>query len=204
MHRGAPSMLTSKELQSIGAGSLFRSRDLKALGYDFRALQRWLGHGSVEQVARGLYRLTDVGPSEHYSLAAVAARVPSGIFCLLSALSFHGLGTQLPVDVWLAIPHKARPPRLPEFPLRIVRFSGPSLRYGVMNIELEGVPARITSPARTVVDCFRFRRLVGTDVAREALQAALAERKATPAEIWRAAEMCRAASLLRPVLGVLD
>ena len=170
------------------------------LGVDSRGLRRLVDDGSVERVARGLYRLADAEPTEHYSLAAVCTRVPGAIVCLLSALSVHGLGTQLPREVWVAIPHKARTPRLPELPVKVVRFSGASLRYGVGIAAFEGVPARITSPARTVVDCFRFRRLVGKDVALEALGDALRQRKASADEIWRAAEVCRAKSLVGPVL----
>jgi len=159
--------------------------------------------GAVEHVARGLYRLAEAEPTEHYTVAAVCARVPGAIVCLLSALSVHGLGTQLPREVWIAIPHKARAPRLSELPVKVIRFSGAMLRYGVEKISFEGVPSRITSPARTVVDCFRFRRLVGKDVAFEALREALRERKASPDEISRAAEVCRARSLVEPVLEAL-
>jgi predicted transcriptional regulator of viral defense system len=203
MHSIEENGLTQSQLRAVGAGNFFRARDLEALGGGFRDLQRYLEEGSVVQVARGLYWLADADPSPFYSLAAVAARVPHGILCLLSALTVHAIGTQLPADVWIGIAHKARAPRLPEFPTRIVRFSGPSLRYGVTKIEIEGAPALITSPARTVVDCFRFRRLVGLDVAQEALREALRERKATVAEIWRAAEVCRARSLVGPMLEAL-
>jgi predicted transcriptional regulator of viral defense system len=113
------------------------------------------------------------------------ARVPNSIVCLLSALRVHGIGTQSPADVWLAIPHKARVPSLRELRLRIVRFSGPAWNFGVQVTEFEGVPARITSPARTVIDCFRFERLVGPEVALEALQDAMRQRKVTVAELTR-------------------
>lgn len=199
--RSAPS---EAQLRSVGAGTFFRPRDLEPLGDKFRDLQRWLEAGEVEQVARGLYRLTAAAPTEHFTLAAVCARVPQAIVCLLSALRVHGLGTQIPREVWIAIPHKARSPRLPELPVRIVRFSGAALRYGVDEIRLEGVPARITSAARTIVDCFRFRRYVGRDVAVETLREALRDHKATADEIWRAAEVCRARSLVEPVLEVLS
>lgn len=198
-----PPQLTEEQLQEAGAGNFFRPRDLEALGLTYADLQQLVERGVVERVARGLYRLTWTEPTEHHTLAAVCARVPHAIVCLLSALSVHELGTQLPWQVWIAIPHKARAPRLPGFPLRIVRFSGPSLRYGVEEVRLEGVGARITNPARTVVDCFRFRRLVGRDVAYEALRTALRERKATPDEVWRAAEVCRARYLLGPALEAL-
>ena len=121
---------------------------------------------------------------------------PGAIICLLSALSVHGLGTQLPREVWIAIPHKARTPRLPELPVKVVRFSGASLRYGVESAVFEGVPARITSPARTVVDCFRFRRLVGKDVALEVLGDALRERKGE-----RRRDLARGRGLPREVAG---
>ena len=155
-------------------------------------------------MARGLYRLTDAEPTKHYTLAAVCARVPHATVCLLSALGVHGLATQLPRHVWIAIPHKARSSRLPEMPVKVVRFSGASLRYGVASTAFEGVSTRITSPARTVVDCFRFRRLVGREAAIEALRDALHERKATADEIWRAAEVCRAKSLVGPIMETLS
>ena len=190
-------------MSSVGLATFFRARDAAELGVDSRALRRLLDEGTVERLGRGLYRLAEADPTEHYTLAAVCARVPGAIVCLLSALSVHELGTQLPWQEWIAIPHKARTPRLPELPVRVVRFSGASLRYGIEDTAFEGVPARITSPARTVVDCFRFRRLVGKDVALEALRDALRERRASADEIWRAADVCRAKSLVGPVLDAL-
>lgn len=199
----ARDLLTRSGLREVGADAFLRSRDLEALGLTFRDLSRLVDDGEVERVAKGLYRLRSAEPTPHHTLAAVCARVPQAIVCLLSALRVHEIGTQLPRDVWIAIPHKARAPRVPEFPIRVVRFSGPSLRYAIQEIRIEGVPARVTSPARTVVDCFRFRRLVGRDVAQEALRETLRERKATADEIWRAAEVCRARSLVGPYLEAL-
>ncbi len=156
--------------------------------------------GVLTREARGLYRFADADVTEHYTHAAVCARVPGAIICLLTALYIHELGTQLPRKVWIAVPHKARTPRVPELPIRVVRFSGVYLRYGVRDTTFEGVPARITSPARTIVDCFRFRRMFGVHVALEALHDALDDRKATADQIWRAAEACRAQSLVGPAL----
>ena len=190
-------------LRKLGAKTFFRQRDAAEVGVHSRTLRRLVDDGSVERVARGLYHVADAEPTEHYTLAAVCARVPGSIVCLLSALSVHGLGTQLPWQVWIAIPHKARTPRFSNLPVQVVRFSGAGLRYGVEDTTFEGVPARITSPARTVVDCFRFRRLVGKDVALEALRDALHDRRASVAEILRAAEVCRARSLVVPVLEAL-
>lgn len=152
-------------------------------------LRTLVRRGSVERIGRGLYRLADAEATEHYSLAMACARVPNSIVCLLSALRVHGIGTQAPAAIWLAIPHKARRPRLPELRLRLVRFSGPAWRFGVQATTFEGVPARITTPARTVADCFRFERLVGPEVALEALQDGLRHRKVTIAELARVEEV---------------
>ena len=194
---------TTAALQDAGVGAFFRASDALEVGVHPRTLRRLVAEGAVERLGRGLYRRADAEITEHHTLAAVCARVPGAIICLLSALSVHELGTQLPWQEWIAIPHKARAPRLPGLPVRVVRFSGAALRYGVVNTTFAGVPVRITSPARTVVDCFRFRRLVGKDVAIEALRDALLDRKASVDQIWRAADVCRAKSFVRPVLEAL-
>ena len=197
-------LLTRSGLEGLGAQTFFRTRDATELGIHSRVLRRLVAEGAVERVAHGLYRFTEAEITEHHTEAAVCLRVPSAIVCLLSALNIHNIGTQLPHRVWIAIPHKARTPRLSTLPVRVVRFSGASLNYGVQHTVFEGVPARITSPARTVVDCFRLRRLVGKDVALEALRDTLRERRATVDEVWRAAEVCRAKSLVGPVLEALS
>ena len=159
-----------------------------------------LRRGEAEQIARGLYRVVDAPATEHETIATVAARVPRGIVCLLTALHFHDIGTQLPSKVWIAIDRKARKPRTGQLPIEIVRFSGPMLRYGVETHEFQGVKVRITSPARTVVDCFRYRRKIGLDVALEALQDALRRKLTTVGAIMRAAEACRIRSVITPYL----
>lgn len=199
-----PSVQPASGLQRLGGTTFFRARDAAKVGIRSRALCALMDEGDIERVARGLYRIAEAEPTEHYTHAAVCARVPGAIICLQTALRIHELGTQLPRKVWIAMPHKARAPRVAELPIRVVRFSGASLRYGVVDTTFEGVPARITSPARTVVDCFRFRRLFGIHVALEALRDALDDRKATADQIWRAAEVCRAKSLVGPVLEVLS
>ncbi len=196
--------LTPELLTDAGLGSFFRPRDVAPLGISHYQLQELVRLGHVGRIARGLYRLEEIEPSEHYTLAAVAAAVPTGIVCLLSALSYHRIGTQLPRQVWLAIAHRAFPPHVPEFPVQLVRFSGASLSHGVQAVHFEGVPARITSPARTVVDCFRFRRLVGEETALEALRESLHESRATTDQILYAAKVCRALSLVEPALKAMS
>jgi len=176
-------------LRAAGISGFFRPMQLESAGLTRDQLPALVRSGSVERVCRGLYRIADAEPTEDYSLAMACARVPNSIICLLSALRVHGIGTQAPAEVWLAIPHKARAPRLRELRLRIIRFSGQAWSFGVQETEFEGVPARITSPARTVVDCFRFERLVGPETAMEALQDAVRQRKVTVAELSRVADV---------------
>lgn len=189
--------------QDAGLGAFFRSSDLDAAGLSRHQLPRLLRSGAVERMGRGLYRRTDAEPSEHYSLAMACAAVPQSIVCLLTALQVHDIGTQAPSAIWLAIPHKARLPRLQAPKLRIVRFSGPAWTYGVSDTTFEGVPARITSPARTIADCFRFERLVGAEAAIEALDDGLRQHKVSVAELERLLEVLPSRRL-RAALAVLQ
>lgn len=192
--------LTASELRRAGVGTFFRPRDLVRLGLTHYQLQRMVADGRVERLGPGLYRLADVEASEMETIAMVASAVPHAIVCLLSALRVHEIGTQSPHQVWLAIDRKARKPaRLPA-KTTVVRFSGPMLTYGVVSQSMQGVRVRLTNPARTVVDCFRYRRKVGLDVALEALRDAVRSRKATVSEIDRAGEVCRISSVIGPYL----
>ncbi len=197
-----PTPTATEHLRTADLGAFFRPRDAEAAGITYRQLRNMEARGLLERVGRGLYRQTGADITENHGIAWVCARVPDAVVCLLTALAVHDIGTQVPHQVWIAIPHKARAPAAGDLPLRVTRFSGPSLFYGVTDTRFEGVSARITSPARTVVDCFRFRRKVGLDVALEALEDVLRKRKATPDELWRAADVCRAKSLVGPALTV--
>jgi predicted transcriptional regulator of viral defense system len=160
--------------------------------------------GLIERVGTGLYRRADVEATEMETIAMVASAVPHAIVCLLSALRIHEIGTQSPHQVWLAIDRKARKPtRLPA-KTSIVRFSGQMLTYGVITRPMQGVNVRLTNPARTVVDCFRYRNKVGLDVAMEALREAVRSRKAMVSEIDRAAEVCRVRTVIGPYLEALS
>jgi predicted transcriptional regulator of viral defense system len=176
-------------LRAAGLGAFFRPTQLLDVGLTRDQLPALVRRGLVERVSRGLYRVADAAPTENYSLAMACARVPNSIVCLLSALRVHGIGSQAPAQVWLGIPHKARSPRLSGVKLRIVRFSAAAWTFGVKQTEFEGVAARITSPARTVADCFRLERLVGPEIAIEALRDALSRRLVTIAELARVEEV---------------
>lgn len=196
--------LTSSDLQQAGIGAFFRPRDVVRLGLTHYQLQRMVAAGHVERVGSGLYRLADVEATEMETIAMVASAVPHAIVCLLSALRIHDIGTQSPHQVWLAVDRKARKPtRLPA-KTSIVRFSGQMLTYGVVEQSMQSVRVRLTSPARTVVDCFRYRNKVGIDVAMEALRDAVGSRKAAVSEIDRAAEVCRIRTVIAPYLEALS
>lgn len=196
--------LTQARLNAAGVGAFFRPRDVLPLGASFRQLQRMVAEGTVEKLGGGLYRLSEVEPNEFETIAMVASAVPNAIVCLLTALRVHGIGTQSPHEVWIALDRKARKPRRVPTRLRIVRFSGAMLTYGVVRRTMLGVPASITSPARTIVDCFRYRNKVGIDVAMEALHDAIRSRVTTVSEIERAAEVCRARTVMRTYLEALS
>ena len=196
--------LDTAELQEAGIGTYFRPRDLAPLGLSHRRLQGLVSKGLVENLGNGLYRLSEVEPTEVETIAMVAAAIPNAVICLLTALRFHEIGTQSPHEVWIALDRKARKPAHPPSRVRIVRFSGAMLTYGVASHSGQGVPFRITSPARTVVDCFRYRHKLGLDIALEALHDALRSRVATVDEIMRAAEVCRAQTVMRAYLQALS
>jgi predicted transcriptional regulator of viral defense system len=192
------------QLQAAGVGAFFRPRDVLPLGISFRQLQRLVTAGTVERIGGGLYRLSEAEPDEYETIAMVASAAPDAIVCLLSALQVHGIGTQSPHLVWLAIDRKARIPRRLPAKVRVVRFSGPMLTYGVVTHSMQGVKVHLTNPARTVVDCFRYRNKIGLDVAMEALRDAVRSRKAAVSEIDRAAEVCRIRTVIGPYLEALS
>lgn len=196
--------LTKATLDAAGVGAFFWPRDVLPLGVSFRQLQRLVAEGAVEKVGRGVYRLSEVEPTEFETIAMVATAAPAAIICLLSALRVHEIGTQSPHQVWLAIDRKARIPRRLPAKVRVVRFSGAMLTYGVVTQSMQGVKVRLTNPARTVVDCFRYRNKIGLDVAMEALRDAVRSRKAMVSEIDRAAEVCRIRTVIGPYLEALS
>jgi len=196
--------LTKARLNAAGVGAFFRPRDVLSLGLSFRQLQRLVVAGTVEKIGGGVYRLSEVEPDAFETIAMVAAAAPDVIICLLSALRVHEIGTQSPHQVWLAIDRKARKPRRLPAAVSVVRFSGQMLTYGVVTQSMQGVRVQITTQARTVVDCFRYRNKIGLDVAMAALRDAVRSRKATVCEIDRAAEVCRIRTVIAPYLEALS
>ncbi|MGV3623018.1 MAG: type IV toxin-antitoxin system AbiEi family antitoxin domain-containing protein [Archangium sp.] len=182
---------------------LLRARDAESQGVPRAVLTRLVTAGELRRVARGAYALPDADVSEHHSLVQAATLVPHGVVCLLSALRFHELGTQAPYEVWLAIDNKAWSPRVETPPLRIVRFSGPALSEGIEEHVIEKVRVRIYGPAKTVVDCFRFRNKLGLDVALEALREFLRVHPRKRTELFKFAKLGRVSNVMQPYLEAL-
>jgi len=178
---------------------IIRPRDLAARGIARERLIRPLREGALTRAARGVYMLAGAPVTEHHGLALVGKQAPNAVLCLLSALQFHGLTTQQPHEVWIAVGVKARKPAIAWPAVRVVRFSGPALSEGVENHKLEGVAVRVYCVAKTVADCVKYRRKIGTDVAVEALRDALRKRTSVD-DIYRFAKICRVANVIRPYL----
>lgn len=190
-------------LELVRGQGIVRPRDVEQHGIPRTYLIRLHRQGVLDRPSRGVYVLADAEPTEYHSLAEASKRVPHGVVCLLSALRFHGLTTQAPFEVWLAIDRKARLPKVEHPPLHLVRFSGPALTEGVEEHAIEGVPVRVTTPARTVVDCFAYRNKIGLDVAIEALRDCWRQKKATMDALHRTAQARRMANVMRPYLESL-
>ena len=182
---------------------LLRARDVTQYGLPTIALTRLVQAGKLERVARGLYGVPGAKTSEHRSLAEVSARVPKGVVCLLSALRVHEIGTQAPFEVWIAIPQHMVTPRLDQPAIRVVRMSDAALAEGVERHSIDGIEVPVFDPARTVVDCFRFRNKIGLDVALEALREGWRQRKFTLDDLWRHATGGRVANVMRPYIEAI-
>jgi predicted transcriptional regulator of viral defense system len=184
-------------------GGLLRTSEALKLGIHPRTLYEMRDANRIVQLGRGLYRLADAPETEHLDLVTVAAKVPDGVICLISALAFHGITTEVPHEVYLAVRHGKEQPRLDYPPLRVFRFSEETISAGVEKHKLEGVTVRLFSPAKTVADCFKFRHKIGVDVAVEALKLSLAQGKAKPAQVLYYARLCRVERVIRPYLEAL-
>lgn len=179
-----------------------RTRELALVGAVGGTLQQLLKTGSLVKVGRGVYAPADRKQTELDDLGPIAIKYPRLVFCLLTALQVHGLTTQSPHEVWVAVGQKARAPNIEYPPLRVVRMS--DVEYGVTTMSVDGVVfIPVTDVAKTIADCFKFRSKVGLDVALEALRDAWQQKKVTMDELWQAAEHCRVANVMRPYMESL-
>jgi len=180
-----------------------RTVDAKRLGIHPQTLYRMRARGDVEQLARGLYCLRGLPSLSRPDLVSVSLKLPRGVICLISALAFHTLTTQVPHQIYVALPRGAEPPRLPWPPLRIFWFSEPAFSAGVEIRKLEGIPIRAYGPEKTIADCFKYRNKIGLDVALEALKLYLKRKPIKTDELTRYATTCRVGKIIRPYLEAL-
>ena len=193
---------TDLAFELLSAKGMARAYELAQLGVAGQKLQQLLHNGALVRISRGLYALPGRALTEHDHLAQLAIKYPQMVFCLLTALQIHGITTQAPHEVWVAISPNARNPQVDYPPLRVMRFSDPSL--GVEQTSLDSVVRiPVTSVAKTVVDCFKFRNKIGLDIALEALRDAWRQKKVTMDQLWELAQLCRVANIMRPYLESL-
>ncbi len=182
---------------------VLRPRDLKSVGVPRVYLRQLVERGDLLKTGRGLYVAAGTTLTEHHSLAEAAKLAPKGVICLLSALRFHGLTTENPPTVWIAMPRGARPPKSGAPALRTVWFSGQMMTAGIERHVIQGVNVPVYSVAKTVADCFRFRNRIGVNIAVEALRDAWRNKKVTADELWHHAKICRVLNVMRPYFDSL-
>ena len=190
-------------LRVAEAKGLIRARDLAEHGIPRQYLSIACERGLLERLDRGLYALPGAVQTEHRSLVEVCKLVPHGVICLLSALQFHGMTTQNPFEVWLAIGESKEIPRISLVKLRVARFSTESLKAGVESHDVDRAELRVFSAAKTVADCFKYRNKIGVDVAAEALRDYLRQRKAPIGDLTKYARVCRVDRVMEPYLEAL-
>ena len=179
------------------------AREIREAGLHPEYLRKLCKSGQLIRTGRGLYVSADGDFTEHHSLAEACKRVPHGIICLLSALSYHEIGTQNPHEVWMAINRAKRKPKVNYPPIRIFRFSALSLKEGIEEKKVEGVSVRVYNPAKTVADCFKYRNKVGIDVAIEALKECWRSRRCEIDELFHYARICRVQNIMQPYVEAI-
>lgn len=203
IHMGKGKTETDKIVALATKLGVVRVRDLRQRGIHPEALRRMSAGGILTRIGRGLYMLNSADVTPAHTLVLAAKWKPDGVVCLLSALAFHQIGTQLPRQVWIAIDRRHATPRIQYPPIRVSRFSGRALTAGVEIHKIEGVSVRIYAPAKTVVDCFKCRHKIGLDVAIEALRDGWQKKRFSMDELWKFARICRTANVMRPYLEAI-
>ena len=194
---------TQRVLGLAGQKGLLRASDLDAIDAPRVVLTRMTAAGLLEKIGRGLYRLPESQGSEHESLVTVATKVPQAVFCLLTALQFHELTTQLPRQIWIAMPRGSHVPRFDYPPIKMVQFTGEAYTAGIEEVERDGVKLRVYGVAKTVADCFKHRNKIGLDVALEALKESWRTRKVSMADLNHFAKINRVERVMQPYLEVV-
>lgn len=196
--------IRAKILRECARRGVVTIPDLVALGASRGYIENLVEQGDLNRIGRGLFQLPDFDATENHSIVQVAAYAPTVVICLLTALRFHDLTTQLPPYVWIALPNHRPAPRVPTVGIEVVHMNDAWLKTDVVSHMLEGVDVSVFSPAKTIVDCFRYRGRVTTSVAIEALRDGLKQRKATHEQLYTLAKKGRVWSVMRPYMEAIS
>lgn len=184
-------------------GGMVRTKDALALGIHPRTLYELRDSSRLELLSRGLYRLADLEPLSNPDLVTVSAKIPQGVLCLISALDWHGLTTQIPHEVYIALPRGVTTPRLDYPPIRIFRFGADVYQQGIETHSLDGVDIRVYSREKTLADCFTHRNKIGMDVCLEAIREYRRQGKIDAVALSRYAKRCRVHRIMQPYLEAI-
>ena len=184
-------------------GGVLRMSEALYTGIHRRMLYSMLEAGVIEQLSRGLYRLADLPPLGNPDLVSVSLKIPNGVICLISALAYHEITTQVPHEVYVALERGTEAPRLNHPPLRVFWFSEESFTVGIEKHKIDSVPVRIYSPEKTIADCFKYRNKIGLDIAIEALKLYRERKRFKRDDLVKFSQVCRVGKIMRPYLEAL-
>ena len=202
MIQTVPSLQQAKDIFRQHGG-MMRTQDVLAAGIHPRTLYQLRDTGVLERLSRGVYRLATAKPLGNPDLVAIAMRVPDSVVCLISALAFHKLTTQIPHEIYVAVARGTEPPRIDYPPLRTFWFTGPAFTEGIETHQLDGVPIRVSSREKTLADCFKYRNKIGLDLVLEAVRFYKQSRRMNMDLLMRYAKICRVANVMRPYLEAM-
>ena len=185
-----------------GGGTL-RTGEALDHGIHPRTLYAMRDAGLLERLDRGLYRLTELPPLSDPDVVIVAKKIPTCVICLISALHFHDITTQIPHEVSIAVNRGKEPPRLKYPPIRLHWFSGEAFTAGVETHYIDNTPIQVYNPEKTVADCFKYRNKIGMDTVLEALTLYRDQHKPKPRKLIEYAKVCRVEKVIRPYLEAL-
>ena len=184
-------------------GGMLKTGEALSAGIHPRTLYEMQRAGILEQLTRGLYRLADLPPLGNPDLVSVSLKIPSGVICLISALAYHEITTQVPHEVYVALERGTEPPRLSHPPVRVFWFSEQAFTLGIQTYKIDDVPVRIYSPDKTIADCFKYRNKIGLDTAIEALKLYREKKRFKANDLMQFARACRVEKVIRPYLETL-
>jgi len=194
---------TQRTLALAYTKGILRSCDLEAIGIPRVILTRLTASGQLDKIGRGLYRLPTANISEHIDLVTVGTKIPQAVFCLITALRFHELTTQITHEIWIAMPRGSHSPKIDYPPIKMVQYSGDSYGEGIEVHQRDRVQIRVYSVAKTIADCFKHRNKIGLNVALEALQEGCRYNRVNMNELWHFAKICRVANVMRPYMEAI-